>query len=154
MTTQTQKKILEFLELPYAAKALRGLRSSARMTLNVNGEAFLLYPEGGRYQVVPVPGDTKADLQFYLDQELFLKLFARAREPDMDIGRFGVLLFQSVLEGKEQGKLRFAINASVPSLLLRGYFTVLLAGGSTVMRFLSQHGVGSLAQIKKIISKG
>lgn len=154
LSMETQRKIREFLESPLAQKALRGLRSGAKMTLNINGEVYLITSGREGLQVVLLDSSTRSDIEFWLDREILLEVLQKAKQPGMGVGDFGVLLFQSLWAEKNRGKVKFAIHASLPSLLLRGYFSVLLAGGPVVMQFLSKHGLGSIGKIKKVLTKG
>ncbi len=124
------------------------------MTLNVNGEVFLLHSAHGKMMVEQLDSSSKSDLEFWVDRELLFELMAKAKEPGIDVGQFGVQVFQSMWDSKNKGRMRFQIHASLPALVLRGYLTVLFSGGPVIMQFLAKHGFDSIGKIKKVISKG
>jgi hypothetical protein len=67
------------------------------------------------------------------------------------IGDFAVALFRLALDEDPERRVRIRVIAPFPRLLLRGYVKLLLRGGRPLLRFGAQHGVRSLAELRRLV---
>ena len=146
-----QKDLQKFLQGPLARKALSGLARSAVIRIEVDGVPYrcifasgtpILIEEGGR----------EADLDFWISNKTISAVLAHTESTGADLASLGVFLFERIF-AQGDARIGFRINATLFTLARRGYFSVIVAGGPMVMKYLASKGFGSLNKIRSALTR-
>ena len=153
---EMQKEIETFLASPGARKGLAAFGSSVRIRIRIAAETFVLFRDGKELRCIPTAADTGGDfdMEFTIPPTTVHEMVQRANGPGAGVAELAQTALSCVFTTDTQRKVTFEIYASLFTLVRKGYISVLIAGGPDVLRFLGQHGFGSLEKIRNAVSQG
>jgi len=73
--------------------------------------------------------------------------------PDADVGELGILFFQHMLAKDENDKIRVKLHSGLMRLTMRGWLSVLAAGGSKVVSWMAHKGLKGPSAVASALSR-
>ena len=149
------KEIQHFVDSDVVQKAFRTLSDRAILEIFIEGERFCIKKVGKRMELVEtkIAANFNSDMVMWIPKHSAEDILRATKDKKFTIGQVGVLVFEKVFTNDASQKIKFRISASLFTLLRKGYFSVLIAGGPEIMKFLARHGFGSLSKIKTVLSQ-
>lgn len=153
MTSRTLEQELSlFFQSELARRASQGMRDGAVVEIVVDGTPYFFSKKNGLGRVLKrKPGDP--EVTFWVPLTTLKQVLALAGLPGTSMATLGIFLFDSIMTHDESRKIKFKVRASVLSLWLKGYFSVLKAGGPEVASYLAKIGLNGIGQIKEMVQK-
>ena len=151
-----QKEIEVFLASPGAQKGLAAFGSTARIRIRIADEVFAFFRDDKRVlRCLPIaPDDGEPfDMEFKIPPATVHTMVHRAMDPTAGVAELAKTALACVFTADLDRKVIVQIYASLFTLMRKGYFSVLIAGGPDVLRFLGQYGFGSLEKIRNAVSQ-
>lgn len=153
MTTRAfEQELADFFRSELAARAAKGIRDGAIVEIVVDEASFYFTKKKGQGRVHKRrPGEP--EVTFWVPPLTLRQVLALSGAPEASMATMGVFLFDAILSADEGRKIKFKVRASVLTLWLKGYFSVLKAGGPEVASYLAKIGFSSIGQIKEMVQK-
>lgn len=153
MTTRAfEQELADFFQSELALRAAKGIRDGAVVEIVVDGTPFFFVKKKGQGKVQKHrPGEP--EVTFWVPPKTLSQVLGLSGAPGTSLGTMGVFLFEAILSVDMERKVKFKVRASVLTLWLRGYFSVLKAGGPEVASYLAKIGFSSIGQIKEMVQK-
>src|SRR5437016_1069513 len=73
--------------------------------------------------------------------------------PEADVGDLGILFFQPILAKDENDKIRVKLHSGLMRLTMRGWLSVLAAGGSKVVSWMAHKGLKGPSAVASALSR-
>lgn len=152
---EMQKEIEVFLASPGVRKGLAAFGKNARTRIRIADETFAFFRDSKGLRCVPIAEDKggEFDMEFTIPPATVYAMVQRAADPKASVADLALTALPCVFTEDPKRKVTFEIYASLFTLVRKGYFSVLIAGGPDVLRFLGQHGFGSLEKIRNAASQ-
>jgi hypothetical protein len=152
---EMQKEIDKFLSSPAVLRALRGLGPTAKILAQINAKHYLVvWEEGSLIAKSLGEGENEAaDFEFFASEAAAMALIAEAGKPKASPASLGIYSIAQVFSSREDRRIGFRVNAPLFTLMRKGYFSVLMAGGPEVFSELGKRGFGSLAKVRNVLRK-
>lgn len=153
MTTRAfDQELNDFFQSALAVRAAQGIRDSAVVEIVVDGASFYFTKKKGVGRVYKrSPGEV--DVTFWVPPATLSQILALSARSETTLANMGIFLFEAITTSDEERKIKFKVRASVLSLWLKGYFSVLKAGGPEVASYLAKIGFSSIGQVKEMVQK-
>lgn len=74
-------------------------------------------------------------------------------KPHADVGDLGILFFQHIVAKDEQEKIRVKLHSGLVKLTMRGWLSVLAAGGPKVIGWMAQKGLKGPSAVASALAK-
>lgn len=141
-----QREITEFLNSELAGKAFSGLAESARVGLTIAGMKYV-FRRGGKNFILE-EGASDSDIEFTMPEQSAQEILRSALLPDATLAGVGAKAFDLIFSPDPARKVQFQIHGSLFTLVRKGFFSVLIAGGPEILRHLGRYGFGNLNKIR------
>ncbi len=153
MTTRTlEGELAEFFQTELALRAARGIRDGAVVEIVVDEVSYFFTKKNGQGKILK-RAPSEPEITFWTPPSTLKQVLALAGLPGTSMGTLGIFIFDSITTHDESRKIKFKVRASVLTLWLKGYFSVLKAGGPEVASYLAKIGLSSIGQIKEMVQK-
>jgi hypothetical protein len=150
-TQKNNKELLEnFFQIPWVAKAGEELAEGCALHIHVDRDCFL-YERRKNRNSWKLGSVTNPDFEFWVPSVTLRYLVELANKPETGIAAFGVAVFERILRGSKDEKIRFRVYLGLLSIWSKGYFSVLKLGGPEVASYLAQWGFHSVGKIKEVL---
>lgn len=136
------KKFLE--EKPASRKAIKNLKSGVEIGVVIGHQMECAYFKKDDAPCFELRAAQNPDVIFTIKPESVDILTQNSGE---DVGELGI----AVLKEYMSGGVRIRAPGSIWNISTNGYLGIIKEGGSTFMKFLTQHGVASIGKILSII---
>jgi len=73
--------------------------------------------------------------------------------PDADVGELGITFFQHILSKDENEKIRVKLHSGLMRLTMRGWLSVLAAGGPKVISWMAHKGLKGPSAVASALSR-
>ena len=73
--------------------------------------------------------------------------------PDADVGDLGILFFQHIVAKDENEKIRVKLHSGLMRLTMRGWLSVLAAGGPKVISWMAHKGLKGPSAVASALSR-
>lgn len=152
---EMQKEIDKFLSLPAVVQALRGLAPSAKILAQIDAKHYLVIWEGGclRSHELDLGEKVEADFEFSVKEPGALALMEEAAKSKANPASLGIYAITQVFSAREDRRIQFRVKAPLFTLVRKGYFSVLMAGGPKVLSELGKRGFGSIGKVREVLRK-
>ncbi|MEK6705013.1 MAG: hypothetical protein AABZ06_04440 [Bdellovibrionota bacterium] len=149
------KRFSEYFEREVAQHAAKSISDKSEIELQiiandlVAAESLTFMKEGGKNLIHPRPA---------VDPHIIFKLTPSAADEILadtstEIGPIGVNIMKLIISRDPSKKISFQIKAGIFTLITKGYFGVLTAGGGQFMAFLASKGINGIGAIKAALKK-
>jgi hypothetical protein len=153
MTTRAlEQELSDFFASDVALRASQGIRDGAVVEIAVDGTSYFFTKKKGLGKVLKKK-PSEAEVTFWVPPSTLKQVLALAGLPGTSMATLGVFIFDAILTHDESRKIKFKVRANVLTLWLKGYFSVLKAGGPEVASYLAKIGLSSIGQIKDMVQK-
>lgn len=155
MSGSYAERFQEYFSRDVAMKAAGSLSDGAEMEFRIEStsaspEVFTFRRDSGKNAIEPGPAKS-AQVVFELTPGAADSILGTPSTSD--IGAIGVGIARLILSQDPSQKVRFRLNAGILSLLTKGYFGVVAAGGSGFASFLASKGLGGIGALKNAVKK-
>jgi len=145
----------EYFSRPIAEKAAKSISNGAQVGIQIKDlndtiiESLTFTKEGGVNVVQPHP-PRDPQISFSITPQAAEVILSNTSE---DIGSIGVGILKLVMSQDPNLKVSVKFHAGFLTLLAKGYFGVLTAGGVAVASYLGEHGLNGMSAIKAAFKK-
>jgi hypothetical protein len=146
----------QYFQKPVAIKAAHPLKNGARMGFLIRSSpteatplCFTFLHEDGKNLVLKeLHPDT--DVNFFLTHKAAETIL---NQPSGEISEIGIQILKLIFSDKPDHRIGVRLNSGMLTLIRKGYFGVLTAGGAAFSGYLASKGFSGLGSIKTAINK-
>lgn len=150
MTSESDFSYLrQFFERPVCQSVASHLKNGIEVAIQVGTGSYALVKSSTGIQLLPRAANSP-DITFCLGDNLPRQLHELATN---DISELGITLLSWMFNQQPHMQLKASVHIGPTALLTRGYFTVLMKGGSPFMQYFSQKGNKSWLNSLRLFQK-
>lgn len=139
----------QFFERPICQEVASALKNGVELAILVGTDSYALVKSSAGIQLLPRAASSP-DITFCLGDNLPQQLHCLATN---DVSELGITLFNWMFNPQPNMQLKASVHVGPTALLTRGYFSILMRGGSPFMQYLSQKGNKSWLNSLRLFQK-
>lgn len=139
-----------FFDKPACQRATAPLKTGVEIGVRIESDPPLTLRRVDKRMEVLAEAPVRPDMTFQIPLQALKEL---ADNPSDDVGEIGIQLLQLMAHPEPARRMQAKVHIGPMELFLRGYFSVLPLGGTSVMKYLASKGFTGVSKIKDGIRK-
>ncbi|NBW99067.1 hypothetical protein EBR03_05800 [bacterium] len=139
----------QFFERPICQEVASALKNGAELAIQVGADSYALVKSSTGIQLLPRAANSP-DITFCLGDNLPRQLHELTTN---DVSELGMTLLSWMFNQHPHSQLKASVHLGPTALFTRGYFSILMRGGSPFMQYLSQKGNKSWLNSLRLFQK-